>query len=114
MLQRLFVYGTLAPGRPNAHVLADVPGTWEPARMAGRLVQEGWGAALGYPAIVPGAGEGFVEGQLFSSEVLDAHWRRLDAFEGEAYVRVLAPALRADGTTVQAHVYAIREPSPRA
>src|SRR5690606_24746660 len=77
MLQRLFVYGTLAPGRPNAHVLADVPGTWEPARMAGRLVQEGWGAALGYPAIVPGAGEGFVEGQLFSSEVLDAHWRRL-------------------------------------
>jgi gamma-glutamylcyclotransferase (GGCT)/AIG2-like uncharacterized protein YtfP len=28
---RLFVYGTLAPGRPNEHVLADLGGTWEPA-----------------------------------------------------------------------------------
>ena len=31
MINRLFVYGTLAPGRANAHVLADIPGTWEPA-----------------------------------------------------------------------------------
>ncbi len=31
MTDRLFIYGTLAPGRPNEHVLAEVPGAWEPA-----------------------------------------------------------------------------------
>lgn len=52
MTDRLFVYGTLAPGRPNEHVLADVEGTWEPATVKGTLLQEGWGAAAGYPGIV--------------------------------------------------------------
>ena len=52
MPDRLFVYGTLAPGRSNAHVLATVPGTWEPATVRGTLFPEGWGAALGYPGIV--------------------------------------------------------------
>lgn len=41
MTRRLFVYGTLAPGRPNAHVLAEVPGEWEPATVQGTLLQEG-------------------------------------------------------------------------
>jgi hypothetical protein len=31
MTDRLFVYETLAPARPNEHVLAEVPGTWAPA-----------------------------------------------------------------------------------
>jgi len=47
MTERLFVYGTLAPGRPNEHILADVPGSWEPARVTGTLREEGWGAAMG-------------------------------------------------------------------
>lgn len=34
MPEHLFVYGTLAPGRPNAHVLAEVPGTWRPATIS--------------------------------------------------------------------------------
>ena len=46
-MERLFVYGSLAPGRPNAHVLAEVPGSWEPASVKGRLRAEGgawrWG-----------------------------------------------------------------------
>ena len=29
MIQRLFVYGTLALGRPNEHVLRKIGGTWE-------------------------------------------------------------------------------------
>ena len=54
MTERLFIYGTLAPGRSNHHHMVDIPGDWQPATLRGRLYEEGWGAAAGYPAIVPG------------------------------------------------------------
>ncbi len=111
MTERLFIYGTLAPGRPNAHVLADVPGTWAPAVVRGTLRQEGWGAAVGYPGIVLDESGGEVEGFVFSSEVLVSHWARLDAFEGDGYERVVAPATLGDGTVVKAHIYALKEKS---
>src|SRR6187431_3232708 len=88
MTDRLFVYGTLAPGRPNEHVLAELRGTWAPATVRGTLHPEGWGAALGYPGIVLDETDGAVRGLIFSSEDLGAHWTRLDAFEGEGYERV--------------------------
>jgi len=107
MTDRLFVYGTLAPGRPNTHVLAHVPGTWEAATVRGTLRQEGWGAAIGYPGIVVDERGGEVAGFVFSSEELDAHWARLDQFEGEGYVRMLVPAKLENGTFVQAYIYAL-------
>ena len=103
--ERLFVYGTLAPGRPNAHVLATVPGTWEPATVRGTLHPEGWGAAAGYPGIVLDEHGDEVHGLVFSSDALAAHWQRLDAFEGEGYERVLTSATLADGTRIQAYIY---------
>lgn len=106
-MQRLFVYGTLAPGRPNAHVLAGIPGEWEPASVSGRLFQEGWGAAAGYPGIVLDEQGETVEGFLFSSQHLSAHWPRLDAFEGEGYQRVSTTATRKDGTVVEAYIYTL-------
>jgi len=108
MTDRFFVYGTLAPGRPNEHVLADVPGTWEPATVRGTLLQEGWGAAVGYPGIVLAEGGDEVLGFVFSSPELPAHWARLDEFEGEGYERVLVPATLRDGVTVEAYIYALR------
>ena len=51
-MQRLFVYGTLAPGRANAHVLAGIDGRWEEASVTGKRYAEGWGAALGFPGLV--------------------------------------------------------------
>ena len=48
---RLFVYGTLAPGRSNADVLADVPGVWEPATVTGTLLPEGWARRPVSPAL---------------------------------------------------------------
>lgn len=105
--QRLFVYGTLAPGRPNAHVLADIPGNWEPATVTGRLVQQGWGATLGYPGIVVDGGTDIVEGFLFTSDALAEHWPRLDAFEGAGYERVLTSAKLLGGAEVPAYVYAL-------
>ena len=107
MPQRLFVYGTLAPGRPNAHILADVPGKWEPATTTGTLFSEGWGAAAGYPGLILDEQGGIVPGFLFSSDVLADHWPRLDAFEGDGYVRVVTGVTRQDGTTVDACVYAL-------
>jgi len=110
---RLFVYGTLAPGRSNAHVLAEVPGTWEPATVTGTLLPEGWGAAAGYPGLILDAQGGRVAGFVFASDALAGHWPRLDEFEGDGYERVLTTATRADGTTVDAYVYALAASQPR-
>ena len=112
MTDRLFVYGTLAPGRPNEHMLADVPGTWESATVRGTLFPEGWGADVGYPGIVLSEEGDEVQGLVFSSADLSDHWERLDEFEGEAYVRVLASVKLASGATVDAYIYAIRGSSP--
>lgn len=109
MTERLFVYGTLAPGRPNEHILADVPGEWEPATVTGTLLQEGWGAAAGYPGIVLDENGGEVHGLIFSSDHLGEHWPRLDEFEGECYERVLTNAKRKDGSVVGAFIYRLRD-----
>lgn len=112
MIHRLFVYGTLAPGRPNAHVLADVAGEWEPATVTGRLLQDGWGAAIGYPGLVLDEDGDEIQGFVFSSDHLHRHWTRLDAFEGEGYERVLTSAKRQDGTSVDAYVYRLSSSPP--
>lgn len=105
MTHRLFIYGTLAPGRSNEHLLANVPGEWQPATVTGRLFQDGWGAALGYPGIVLDDRAGEVQGLVFSSECLTEHWTCLDEFEGEGYKRVLTVARLQDGATVDVYIY---------
>jgi gamma-glutamylcyclotransferase (GGCT)/AIG2-like uncharacterized protein YtfP len=107
MTDRLFVYGSLAPGRPNEHLLARVPGTWEAATVRGTLRQQGWGAAIGYPGMVVDERGDEIAGLVFCSEALDTHWVRLDRFEGEGYARVLVPARLENGAFVQAYVYAL-------
>lgn len=112
---RLFVYGTLAPGRPNEHVLAGVPGTWTPAHVNGRLRELGWGAALGYPGIVLGLDAGDrVDGLVLTSPDLETAWDRLDEFEGEGYRRVLTHATMETGEVVDVHLYVLAEPPPDA
>jgi gamma-glutamylcyclotransferase (GGCT)/AIG2-like uncharacterized protein YtfP len=105
----LFVYGTLAPGMPNEHVLADVPGHWESAIATGTLLEHGWAASLGFPALRLDAGGTEVEGFLFTSGALDELWERLDEFEGEEYERVVTEVRLADGRTVPAFTYVHRE-----
>ena len=112
MTQRLFVYGTLAPGKSNAHVLADIPGEWEPATAFGTLVQEGWGAAAGYPGIVLDEYGSEVHGFVFTAQSLAEHWARLDEFEGKGYERVLTSVNLKDGTRVDAYIYCLRAIPP--
>jgi gamma-glutamylcyclotransferase (GGCT)/AIG2-like uncharacterized protein YtfP len=108
MVDQLFVYGTLGPGRPNEHVLQAIGGIWEPVKVRGTLRQEGWGAEMGYPGIDLDESGGEVEGILFISENLADYWEELDAFEGEAYKRALTRAIRKDGSTVDAYIYTLR------
>jgi gamma-glutamylcyclotransferase (GGCT)/AIG2-like uncharacterized protein YtfP len=112
VIDRLFVYGTLAPGRPNEHVLADVPGTWQPGTVGGRLLQQGWGAQMGYPAIVLDEHGPRVDGFVFAAEGLSEHWQRLDEFEGAEYARVVTSAALDDGGTVDVHIYVLKDPQP--
>lgn len=105
MSEKLFVYGTLAPGRANAHLLEEIGGRWERASILGILHPQGWGAALGYPGVVLDDTGGEVPGYLFVSEGLSDHWEQLDEFEGEGYERVVARARREDGSLTEAWVY---------
>jgi gamma-glutamylcyclotransferase (GGCT)/AIG2-like uncharacterized protein YtfP len=108
MIERLFVYGTLAPGRPNEHVFGEIEGSWEAATVTGTLRQEGWGAEMGYPGIDLDEQGDEIQGFLFSSEKLSDHWAKLDEFEGKAYERVLTLVKLTDNRTVVAYIYALR------
>ncbi|WP_181297320.1 gamma-glutamylcyclotransferase family protein [Pseudomonas sp. Q2-TVG4-2] len=108
-MERLFVYGSLAPGRPNEHILAEVPGCWEPASVTGTLRAEGWGAAMGFPGLDLDEQGETIDGLVFSSEQLAPHWPALDAFEGDAYLRSPTAVRLANGETVEAYVYALRK-----
>ena len=108
MTKKLFVYGTLSPGRPNEHVLRDIGGSWEEASVTGILHQEGWGSAMGYPGITLDKDGDKVEGFLFSSDKISEHWSELDEFEGEAYERVLTTVEIQNGTIVDAYIYTLK------
>ena len=83
----LATYGTLAPGRANHHQLAGIGGRWLAGVVKGRLFASGWGAALGYAALVPDESGDEIAVYLLVSDQLPDHWLRLDAFEGSDYRR---------------------------
>ncbi|MEM7561619.1 MAG: gamma-glutamylcyclotransferase family protein [Pseudomonadota bacterium] len=106
-MEKLFVYGTLAPGRPNHDVMEKIPGHWEAATLKGELLNEGWGAEQGCPGIVPSDTGEEVEGFVFSSEHLAEHWSMLDDYEGSGYKRVPVIVKMSNGETTEAYVYAL-------
>ena len=108
-IDRLAVYGTLAPGRPNAHVLADVPGRWIEGTVRGVLHESGWGAALGYPGIVLDPDGPTVAVSVLESPALRDHWRRLDAFEGPGYRRTTTTVYTSVGA-LDAAIYVLADP----
>jgi gamma-glutamylcyclotransferase (GGCT)/AIG2-like uncharacterized protein YtfP len=110
---RLATYGTLGPGRPNHGQLAGLSGRWLEGRVRGSLVQEGWGADLGYPGLILDAGGRLVEVDVFESSALPHHWHRLDAFEGPGYRRVATDVSTAEGV-LPASIYVVAETIVRA
>ena len=92
----LFVYGTLAPGQVNAHVLAPLSGAWTEAQISGSLHDAGWGATHGCPGArlldndtdkitADSFPSSVVKGVLFESADLADFWQKLDDFEGIEY-----------------------------
>jgi len=106
---RLATYGTLAPGRQNHGQLADLPGRWLVGHVRGSLVDAGWGAELGFPALILDPEGEPIEVFVFESEALRDQWRRLDAFEGAGYRRVTVDVATPEGG-VAASIYVLADP----
>jgi gamma-glutamylcyclotransferase (GGCT)/AIG2-like uncharacterized protein YtfP len=109
---RLAVYGSLAPGRRNHDQLEDLPGTWTPGHLRGTVVEIGWGDSAGYPGLILDPDGPEVPVLVFESPELYEHWERLDAFEGDAYERVVVDVATDRGASA-AYVYALRGPAQR-
>lgn len=88
---RLAVYGSLAPGRQNHHIVAPLGGTWTEGVVEGDLTTYGWGAAIGYPALRLRRGGALVTVYVLASDALRQAWKELDLFEGVEYRRVVVP-----------------------
>lgn len=115
MINKLFVYGTLLPGKPNEHVLKEIDGNgkWVKATVKGRLIKDGWGAGLGYPGMVPDIDGQAIDGLLFISDKLELHWEKLDEFEGEEYERIVIDAIDVNANIVETYIYKLKEATPK-
>ncbi len=107
--ERLAVYGTLAPGRENYHMLESLSGTWSRGTVRGSLHPEGWGATHGYPAIVLDDDGGEVEVFILESRELPAHWARLDEFEGSEYKRAIAKVRNRQNEVIECCIYVLNQ-----
>ena len=103
---RLATYGTLSPGRMNHHQLAQLEGHWQRGTVRGKLLDVGWGSALGFLGLIldPNAPE--VDVYVFESLDLPDHWTRLDEFEGPGYDRAITQVRTAEGE-VSAWIYVV-------
>jgi gamma-glutamylcyclotransferase (GGCT)/AIG2-like uncharacterized protein YtfP len=99
--QRLAVYGSLAPGRQNHHIVEPLAGTWSAGIVEGDLTHVGWGAAIGFPALRLHPGGPAVPVSVLTSGALPGAWADLDAFEGKEYRRVLVPVWSAASPSVR-------------
>lgn len=106
--ETLFVYGTLMPNCPNAHVLENIVGKFVPATVKGKLIDAGWSASMGYPGIRLDAGNDTIHGFLFYSDNLINHWDYLDEFEGEEFERTAVKVERFDEIEVDTYIYTLK------
>lgn len=106
--QRLATYGTLAPGEVNHHMLVDLEGRWLPGTVRGHRYDSGWGAAHGFPGLVPDPTGPDVPVMVLESPDLPARWSRLDAFEGPGYRRTIVEVATAGGP-IEASIYVLAD-----
>ena len=107
----LIIYGTLAPGKPNHHIVENIKGEWIKAIVRGKLENKGWGADLGYKAFRHTNIEEQVkiDAYILLSEELVANWHYLDEFEGNGYKRILAKYELENGEIGVGYIYATND-----
>lgn len=105
--ERLFVYGSLAPGESNERFLKRIQGTWQEANIFGTLINPEWRISGGYPGLKLDNPTNLVEGKVFTSSHLRDLWAELDEFEDtEQYTRVLVSIFfKGETEPVQGYVY---------
>ncbi len=101
----LFTYGTLAPGRENHHHVEHIDGVWMHAAVKGRMVNQGWGADLGFPALVVDDDGDWIQGWALKSTDLSSYFSALDQFEGDEYQRTAVAVTLENDEVVKAFVY---------
>lgn len=89
-------------------MVVDLEGRWIAGTVRGRRFDSGWGAALGFPGLVPDPSGPEVAVQVLESPDLPARWSRLDAFEGPGYRRVPIDVSTSQGVIV-ASIYVLAE-----
>ena len=103
---KLIVYGTLAPGESNASQLENLSGNWSQCFVRGKLEIEKNGLkTFSWDPNVPEH-----EFQLFESDELPEHWHRLEAFEGDGYMRRSTLA-KVSGNVCVAYAFVPRPPN---
>lgn len=105
---RLAVYGSLAPGRENHHMLADLEGRWLHGYVRGSYEQSGWGSSIGYPALRWAPDGERIPVRVLVARGLPDRWAELDRFEGREYVRGLVPVLDESRLLCIANLYLAR------
>jgi gamma-glutamylcyclotransferase (GGCT)/AIG2-like uncharacterized protein YtfP len=103
---RLATYGSLSPSQINHRELAALKGHWRRGTVHGKLMNAGWGTALGFPGLILDPSGPDVEVYLFESSDLPDHWSRLDEFEGAGYRRVVTQVCTPEGN-VSERIYVI-------
>ncbi len=103
----LFVYGTLAPGEENEHIMDGMDGEWVKAYVRGKRHNIGWGVHKGHPGFIADKEGDIVNGLLFISDDLPTNWARLDTFEGTDYKRIPIKATLVNGVTTVAQIYSV-------
>ena len=98
----------MGPGKPNHHHLSMIDGNWSTGSVRGFLHDAGWGADLGFPAIVLDPTGPEVSVDVLESEQLSDHLERLDDFEGPGYTRVLTEVTTSSGK-VEAFIYVLAQ-----
>jgi gamma-glutamylcyclotransferase (GGCT)/AIG2-like uncharacterized protein YtfP len=109
----LVVYGTLAPGRANHHIVEHIVGTWrDDVYVEGEFVNSGWAIKFGYPVIQWKPGGSRIQSHLLVSEMLPLYWPDLDHFEGPEYCRILVPIFNEQGFIAVGNLYAQADSAP--
>ena len=109
--KKLIVYGSLAPNAENHWVVEHIKGNWQKGIVKGLLLQEGWGAEMGYLGFkhTESDNQETIKVVALLSDELPANWQAIDEFEGDEYKRVLATYQLNNGQIGVGFIYAINE-----